>query len=395
MLHFDLPISWREIVTRTAKETIADDCLGLAAQLSYYLFLALFPAILFLLALGSFFPLQDLTGDVVRLLQPIASREIITLLAEQMQRISEQEDGGLLTFGVLAALWSSSAAMVAVTSSLNAAYDIEEGRPWWKVRLIAIGLTVALAVFFLLSFTLVLAGPTMAEYLGRTLHLGAIVEWSWKILQWPIAFLLVSTAIGIVYYVAPDAEQDWVWISPGALVATVLWLVASLGFKVYVTRFADYNATYGAIGGVMVLMLWFYVSSLAILVGAEMNAEIEHASPHGKEPGEKRPGERRMIGARAARAWRERQFGRRGAPAGSAVASGADGTSRKAEVDGTGTPAVASSERVPTSTETQGVRPEPGQPAADTSRSKLGVLVAAALTARLWRRARSSGPRQS
>jgi membrane protein len=395
MFRFDLPISWREIVTRTAKETVADDCLGLAAQLSYYLFLAIFPAILFLLALGSFFPLQDLTGDIVRLLQPVASREIVTLLAEQMQRISQQENGGLLTFGVLAALWSSSAAMVAVTSSLNAAYGIEEARPWWKVRLIAIGLTVALSVFFLLSFSLVLAGPTFAEYLGRTLHLGPVVEWSWKILQWPIAFLLVTTAVAFVYYFAPDAEQDWVWISPGAVVATVLWLAASLGFKVYVTRFADYNATYGAVGGVMVLMLWFYVSSLAILVGAEMNAEIEHASPHGKEPGEKRPGERRMIGARAARAWRERRFGRRATTAAAPGAPTPNDLSATAEVDGRGTPAIASSERAPTSTSTQAGPPEPRQSAVDTSRSKLGVLVAAALTARLWRRARSTTPRQS
>ena len=311
MAIFDIPISWVELGKRTVKETVADDCLGLAAQLAYYLFLALFPAILFLLALGSFFPLQDLSGQIVRLLQPVASPDVVSLIADQMRRISESQDGGLLTFGVLAALWSSSAALVAVTSALNAAYDIEEARPWWKVRLIAMGLTLALAIFFLLSFSLVLVGPTVAEYLGRTLHMGAAVEWAWKILQWPLAFFLVSTAIGLVYYFAPDAEQDWIWISPGAALATILWFVASLAFKLYVTNFSDYNATYGAIGGVMVLLLWFYVSGFAILVGAEMNAEIEHASPHGKEPGEKVPGQRKMIGARAARAWRVR-MGRRG-----------------------------------------------------------------------------------
>ncbi len=320
---FDIPISWFELGKRTLKETIADDCLGLAAQLAYYLFLALFPAILFLLALGSFFPLQDLSGQITRTLQPIASQEIVALIADQMRRISESGDGGLLTFGVLAALWSSSAAMVAITSSLNAAYDIEEGRPWWKVRLIAIGLTIALAIFFLLSFTLVLVGPAVAEYLGQTLRMGAFVEWTWKILQWPVAFMLVSMAVTIVYYFAPDAEQDWVWITPGAVVATLLWLVASLAFKVYVSNFSDYNATYGTVGGVMVLLLWFYVSSLAILVGAEMNAEIEHASPYGKNPGEKVPGERRLIGARAARAWRDRLRHPRSAQGARPRASGA------------------------------------------------------------------------
>lgn len=309
MANFDLPISWGEVGRRTFREIIADDCLGLAAQLAFYLFLALFPAILFLLALGSFFPLQDLSGDLVRFLQPVASQEVITIIADQIRRISEAQSGGLLTFGVFAALWSSSAAMVASTSALNAAYDIEEGRPWWKVRLIAIGLTLALAVFFLVSASLVVAGPEIAEYLGRTLRMGPVVEWSWKILQWPVVFALVSTGIGIVYYFAPDADQDWTWISPGAVVATVLWLAASLGFRIYVTRFSDYNAAYGALGGVMVLLLWFYVSSLAILVGAEMNAEIEHASPHGKDPGEKVPGQRRRIGARAARVWQQRREG--------------------------------------------------------------------------------------
>lgn len=387
MALFDLPISWREIVTRTVKETVADDCLGLAAQLSYYLFLAVFPAILFLLAVGSFFPLQDLTGDIVGLLQPVTSPEVVTLLAEQMQRISQQEDGGLLTFGVLAALWSSSAAMVAVTSSLNAAYDIDEGRPWWKVRLIAIGLTVALSVFFLISFTLVLAGPSIAEYLGRTLQLGGVVEWTWKILQWPIAFLLVTTAIAIVYYVAPDAEQDWVWISPGAVVATLLWLVASLAFKVYVTSFSDYNATYGAVGGVMVLLLWFYVSSLAILVGAEMNAEIEHASPHGKELGEKRPGQRKLIGARAARAWRAR-LQRRGAEASGRPDGWAGGeASTKAGIDGPPSPAIASTERGRASCTAPAPGPESPLSAAPR-RSGLGMVVAAAIVARTWRRTR-------
>ncbi|BCS31861.1 hypothetical protein TBR22_A10640 [Luteitalea sp. TBR-22] len=334
MAIFDIPISWGEVGKRTMKETIADDCLGLAAQLSYYVFLALFPAILFLLALGSYFPLQDLSGQIVRVLRPIASPDVIAIISEQIQRIANSEDGGLLTFGVLTALWSSSAAMVAVTSALNAAYDIEEGRPWWKVRLVAVGLTLALAVFFLLSFTIVLAGPAIASYLEQTLHLGSTVSTAWLVVQWPVAFLLVSTAIGLVYYFAPDAEQDWVWISPGAVLATVLWLTASYAFRLYVTNFSDYNATYGAIGGVMVLLLWFYVSSLAILVGAEMNAEIEHASPHGKNPGEKVPGERRMIGARAARAWRARMEARRGGVAGNG--------SPKDQIDGTAGGAFAS-----------------------------------------------------
>jgi membrane protein len=155
----------------------------------------------------------------------------------------------------------------------------------------------------LIAFSLVLAGPMVADWLGRITSFGATFTWTWLILQWPLAFALVSTAVGLVYYFAPDAEQDWVWITPGAVMATVLWLVISLLFKLYIANFTDYNASYGAVGGVIVLLLWFYVSSLAILAGAELNAEIEHASPYGKAPGQKSAQGKRLLGARAERAF--------------------------------------------------------------------------------------------
>jgi membrane protein len=307
---FDIPLKWGELLKRTAKDTMEDDCLGLAAQLAYYFFLALFPTVLFLLALVSFFPLANVLEDAVRTLRPIAPPDVLAFLEEQLLRISNADSSGILTIGVLGAVWSSSAGVIAVIGSLNRAYDIEEGRPWWKVRLTAIGLTVALAVLIISSFTLIVAGPRIAEYLAATLGFGPVFEWGWKILQWPLAFLLASTAVGLVYYFAPDAEQDWVWITPGAVAATMLWVIASISFKLYLTHFADYNATYGAVGGVIVLLLWFYISGLAVLVGAELNAEIEHASPHGKEPGEKVAGEKKKLGPAAARAYKERMGGR-------------------------------------------------------------------------------------
>ena len=217
---FDIPVSWGELFRRTLKEAQADDCLGLAAQLAYYFFLALFPAILCVLAVASFFPISNFIDDLVRLLQPIAATDVLTLLEDQLRRISNADNSGVLTFGLIGALWSSSAAIVAIIGSLNRAYDIDEGRPWWKVRLTAIVLTIALALFLVVSFVLIVAGPTIAERLAAIFGLGAAFEWGWKILQWPLAFALVSTAIGIVYYFAPDAEQDWVWITPGAVLGT-------------------------------------------------------------------------------------------------------------------------------------------------------------------------------
>jgi membrane protein len=194
-----------------------------------------------------------------------------------------------------------------VIDSLNQAYDIREGRPWWKVRLTAIALTIALAAFIVVSTVLVVAGPVLAERIAEWFQLGAAFRWTWAILQWPVVFALVSGAIALLYYYAPDAEQSWIWITPGSFVATLLWILVSLGFRFYVTNFGSYNATYGTIGGVIVLLLWFYLSALAVLVGAELNAEIEHASPYGKDAGEKRLGERKRIGLLAARDYEERK----------------------------------------------------------------------------------------
>ena len=301
-------LSWSGLARRTWKEVVDDDVLGLAAQLSYYFFLALFPAILFLLALASFFPLTNITDDVGRSLGPVVSPQVLELIQEQMRRLANNENGGLLTFGVAGALWSSSAALVSIVGALNRAYDIEEGRPWWKVRLVAIGLTLGVAVIVLSALSLILVGPTLAEKLGQSTGWGIPFEWAWLVLQWPLVFVLIAVGIGLIYYFGPDADQDWAWITPGAVAATVLWVLVSLLFKIYVANFTDYQGSYGTVGGVIVVLLWFYVSGIAILTGAELNAEIEHASPYGKAPGQKNAQGKLMIGVRAARAFRGRQL---------------------------------------------------------------------------------------
>jgi membrane protein len=305
--YFETRIGWGELLKRTAKETSADNGLGLAAQLAYYFFLALFPLLLFLLAFAGFFASADLISRVVNMLSGAAPPDVVNIIRDQLVKISQGQNGGLLTFGVLAALWSSSAALVALIDALNRAYDVEDQRPWWKQRATAILLTFGLAAFVLLSMTLVVAGPQLAEFVAARLGLGAVFEWTWKILQWPLVFGLVATALGLIYYFAPDVDQDFVWLTPGSLFATALWIVGSLGFRFYVVNFGSYNETYGAIGAVMVLLLWLYISGLVIIVGAEMNAEIEHASPHGKEAGERIPGRRKTIGPRAEREFRARE----------------------------------------------------------------------------------------
>ncbi len=301
---FSIPLTWTELVKRTIHETSQDNVLGLAAQLAYYFLLALVPAIVSVAALASFLP-GDTMQRALDASAGVLPAEMVRIVREQLQNVSGGGNGGVFTFGLLMALWSSSAAIVSICDALNRAYDIEEGRPWWKVRLTAIALTLGTALFAVTAFALVMIGPTLAERLASQWGLGPAVATAWKVVQWPVAFGLIAFGIALLNYFGPDAEQDWEWITPGALLATALWLMASVGFKFYVTRVSDYNNTYGSLGGVIVLMLWLYITGIAILVGAEMNAEIEHASPYGKDPGEKVPGEKKKLGAAAARAHQE------------------------------------------------------------------------------------------
>jgi membrane protein len=250
---------------------------------------------------------QTLTEEVIGRLSGVAPAAVIQIISEQLREIGRQNSGGILTFAFLVTIWSSSGAMVSIITTLNAAYDVTETRPWWKTRLIAVGLTVGIAVFILASMFLVVAGPGLGERLANNLNLGDAFKWTWWILQWPVVFALAASAIGLVYYFAPDVEQDWVWITPGSILATMLWLFISLALKFYYQIVPSANASYGAIGGIMVLMLWFYCSGISLLLGAELNAEIEHASPYGKDPGERVPGEKRVVGPRAQRLYEEKR----------------------------------------------------------------------------------------
>lgn len=307
LAYLRVPIGWMELLKRSGKEALADNVFDLAAQQAYYFFFALIPALLFVIAVASFFPLQTLIDEVVQMVGRVAPADVVKVITDSMLQLSQQNSGGILTFAFLVTIWSSSGAMVSIITTLNAAYDVTESRPWWKTRLTAVCLTVGIAVFILASMFLIIAGPTVAENVAARMNLGPAFTWTWLVLQWPVVFALVASAIGLVYYFGPDVEQDWVWMTPGSVVATVLWLAVSLGLKLYYTLMPDANAAYGTLGAIMVLMLWFYCSGLALLLGAELNAEVDHASPHGKDPGERVAGEKRVVGPRAQRLYEEKK----------------------------------------------------------------------------------------
>jgi membrane protein len=272
-----MPLRSTEIVTRTVREIDEDNCLGLAAQLAFYFFLSLFPALLFLVALIGYLPVENVLTQLLEALGTIAPSEVLTLLRTQLDEVAQGSYGSLLTLGIVGAIWSSSAAMVAIIDALNHAYDIEERRPWWKRRIVAIALTVALALFIVTSLVLVLVGPDVASLMAGWIGLGPAFSLVWAMARWPLMIFLVVLGVDLVYHFAPNRRGRWVWITPGSLLATGLWMASSFAFKFYVTNLANFNATYGAIGGVAVLLLWFYVSGLAILIGAELNGVIEQA----------------------------------------------------------------------------------------------------------------------
>ena len=267
--------SWPDVLRQTGAELLDGKCFGWAASLAYYFFLALFPALLFVVSLAGVLPVGPVLDRVVAMLSRVAPGDVVAIARQQFVQIARQPHGGVLTLSLLAALWSTSSGMTAIVDTLNQAYRITEGRSWWRVRLISLGLTIALTFVTLIAFGLVMAGPTAGAYAAEWLALGPQFPWAWSILRWPLAFALVVAAIGSIYHFAPDTTNEWVWITPGSVTAATLWLLGSGAFKMYVSHFAGYQKTYGAIGGVMVALLWFYVTSLAILIGAQLDATIE------------------------------------------------------------------------------------------------------------------------
>jgi len=211
----------------------------------------------------------------------------MSLVQDNVQYIVTQQQGGLLSFGIAMALWSSSSAITAVMDTLNRAYDVKEGRPFWKVRGLAILLTIVISILIVIAMGLLVFGPYLGNWVASQFGLGYVFQVAWNLLRWVIIVAFLVLAMALIYYIAPDVEQEWKWLTPGSIFSVLAIIGISLAFSYYVENFGSYNKTYGSIGAVIVLLLWMYLAGFLILVGGEINAEIEHASASGKEPGEK------------------------------------------------------------------------------------------------------------
>ncbi len=272
-------LSITKLGKRVWNEVQMDDLFGRAAELAFYFFLGLFPALIFVTALIGQLPLQGVMPELMAYLRNFLPEDALTLVDGLIAEVKKGSSGSILSLSLLGALWASSSGLVAIMNTLNAVYDVEESRPFWKARLLAIVMTIGLALFTIVSVTVILYGETFSHWLAELLGFGWLFATFWSVLQWVLAVSLMLLAVGIVYYLAPNIEQEWLWVTPGSVVAVALWLAGSLGFKLYVDNFGNYNVAYGSLGGVVIVMLWFYVSSVVLLIGGEINAEIEKASP--------------------------------------------------------------------------------------------------------------------
>lgn len=277
----------KDLGKRVFQEVQEDNCTGQAAQLAYYFLFAVFPFLLFLATLLGYLPIPNLMESILQYLAALLPGEAVTLIQENVRQLVTNQKGGLLSFGIIAALWASSSAVAAIMDALNRAYDVQEGRPFWKVRGTAILLTMGLSLFILVSMVLLIFGPQLGNWIASLVGLGNVFEVAWNVLRWPVIVLLLILAMALIYYFAPDVEQRWKWITPGSVFAVIVTIAVSLGFSFYVNNFGSYNKTYGSIGTVIVFLTWLYLTGFVILVGGEINAEIEHAAPEGKAPGEK------------------------------------------------------------------------------------------------------------
>ncbi len=251
------------------------DILGRAAQLGYFFLLALFPALLSLTGLVSMLPIQPILPRLMEYLHKVLPRESLFLVEDYLQNITQGTGSGIFSLSLLGALVAASWGMMAIMETLNTVYNVKESRVLWKGAVTAVLLTIGAAAFVIVSLTLILTGESLSQWIAETVGLSWLFTFWWMILQWPITFLFMLLATSLIYYWAPNIRHKWQWITPGSVLAVSLWVVASLAFKFYVEKLMNYDVVYGSITGVIVLMIWLYLSGLALLIGGELNAVLE------------------------------------------------------------------------------------------------------------------------
>jgi membrane protein len=270
--------SWWGVLKRTVKEYQRDNLSDWAAALTYYAILSLFPGLLVLVAgmrlLGP--TTVNTVVDNLAAVAPGTVREILRAAVDNIQKSSQGTAGLFAIISLGAALWSASGYVAAFMRASNAIYDVPEGRPLWKKLPVRLGVTIVTGVLIAASALAVVFTGRLAEQFGRLIGVNRGVVQAWNIAKWPVLALVISLVFAILYWASPNARQGgFRWVSPGGLLAVVIWLLGSAGFALYVAHFGSYNKTYGSIAAIIIFLIWLYLTNTAILLGAELNAELE------------------------------------------------------------------------------------------------------------------------
>lgn len=279
-------VGFVELSKRTFKAFGDDDMSTYAAALAYRALFALFPFLLFLIALLGFLHVPQffdwLRTQAAMALPPQAMDQVNPVI-DQLQT----QNSGVMSLGVIVALWTASVGVRSLMNAMNKAYAVDEGRPMWKLYVLSLVYTIGLAIMLLAAAGLMILGPQIMEWIANQIGLGSLFVTLWTWLRWPVIVLLLVLAVAVMNYFMPDVKQEFRFITPGSAVAVLVWIIASIGFGLYVSNFGNYDATYGSIGAIIILLFYFYISAAVLLLGVEMNAVIEHASVEGKNLGDK------------------------------------------------------------------------------------------------------------
>lgn len=267
-------------VTKTSVKEFSDDDMSThAAALTYRILVAIFPFLIFVLTLLGALDMQGFFDTMLREARVALSAEMYTQFENILTQVESGANGGLLSFGLILAIWSASGGVRSVMHALNVAYDVEQERATWKKFLLSVVFTVGLAAILLAAIVLMFLGPQSMEWLADQAGLGTLFVNLWTWLRIPVAILLMVLAVALIYYFFPNVDQPFKLVSPGSVIAVVVWIIATLAFSFYLSNFGNYNATYGSLAGVIILLFYFYISSAILLFGAEMNAVIFKAHP--------------------------------------------------------------------------------------------------------------------
>lgn len=285
--------SFKQLGKEFREQLTNDNVFNGAAALAYYWTLAIFPALIFLLSLIPYLPIDDLDSAIMDLLHQALPGEAAGALTENVQRLANERQGGLLSLGLLGTLWAASSGMYAIMQQLNITYGVKEGRSFIKARGVALLLTLLFGVLILGAFTLVVLGGVIQNWLASTLGQSEALLFAFSAARWVIIVMALLLGFALMYYLGPNTKQQFKWITPGSVVGVLMLTLASLVFRFYVANFGQYDATYGSLGAMIILMLWLYIAGLVLLAGSEVNVVYEQHLPEGKVRGEKHPGERR------------------------------------------------------------------------------------------------------